>query len=164
MKRMLAILLLSACTGGTPDPLADKTIVIDPGHGGTAEYDQYRVGPAGEREEWVNLRVALLLRDKLEARGARVLLTRTEDVEVALDVRARLAVENDADAFVSVHHNATADPDVNFPIVYYHANASENEMESYARRHTPGIRDDGIRHVLAGSTTLEEVLRVTTAD
>lgn len=123
---MLAILLLSACTSGTPDPLADKTIVIDPGHGGTAEYDQYRVGPAGEREEWVNLRVALLLRDKLEERGARVLLTRTEDVEVALDVRARLAVENDADAFVSVHHNATADPGVNFPIIYYHANASEN--------------------------------------
>jgi len=109
------------------DPLEGRVIVVDPGHGGTAEYDDYRVGPDGEREEWINLRVALLLRDKLEERGARVILTRTKDVEVELADRALLAVENEVDAFVSVHHNATADPDVNFPIVYYHGNASENQ-------------------------------------
>ena len=108
------------------DPLEDRVVVVDPGHGGTAAFDDYRVGPAGEREEWINLRVALKLRDLLEERGARVLLTRTEDVEVDLSDRARLAVENEADAFVSVHHNATADPEVNFPIVYFHGNASEN--------------------------------------
>ena len=108
------------------DPLDGRVVVVDPGHGGTAAYDDYRVGPAGEREEWINLKVALILRDLLEERGARVLLTRTEDVEVDLGDRARLAVENEADAFVSVHHNATADPEVNFPIVYFHGNASEN--------------------------------------
>lgn len=108
------------------DPLADRVIVVDPGHGGTADDDDYRVGPGGEREEWINLRVALLLRDMLEERGARVWMTRTEDVPVALADRALMAVENEADAFVSVHHNATADPGVNFPIVYFHGNASEN--------------------------------------
>ncbi len=108
------------------DPLDGRVIVVDPGHGGTAEYDDYRVGPSGEREEWINLRVALKLRDLLEERGAKVIMTRTEDVEVELAERARLAVDNSADAFVSVHHNATADPGVNFPIVYFHGNASEN--------------------------------------
>ena len=108
------------------DPLEGRVVVVDPGHGGTAAFDDYRVGPAGEREEWINLRVALKLRDLLEERGAAVLLTRTEDVEVDLADRAQLAIENEADVFVSVHHNATADPGVNFPIVYFHGNASEN--------------------------------------
>ncbi|MGH8454228.1 MAG: type II secretion system ATPase GspE [Nevskiales bacterium] len=42
-----------------------------------------------------------------------------------------------------------------------HDNAPEAEMESYARRFSPGIRQDGQRKVLAGITTLEEILRVT---
>ena len=103
-----------------------KIICIDPGHGGTAATDHYRVGKSGEREEWINLRVGLLLRDLLEKNGAKVLMTRTSDVQVPLPDRAALAVSNKADLFVSIHHNATADSTVNFPIVYFHGAASEN--------------------------------------
>ncbi len=42
-----------------------------------------------------------------------------------------------------------------------HDGRSEQEMERYARTRGPGINDDGIRLVLAGKTSLEEVLRVT---
>ena len=42
-----------------------------------------------------------------------------------------------------------------------HDGASEQEMEKQARTKTQGIRDDGIRRVLSGDTSLEEVLRVT---
>jgi len=70
---------------------------------------------------------ARLLRDELERRGARVLMTRTEDVAVELPRRAEVAIEGSADLFLSVHHNATADPAVNFPVVYFHGNASENQ-------------------------------------
>ncbi len=45
-----------------------------------------------------------------------------------------------------------------------HDGASEQELERYARESSPGIRDDGRRKVLAGETTLEEVLRVTRED
>lgn len=45
-----------------------------------------------------------------------------------------------------------------------HDGASEHQMEDYARARTPSIRQDGIRRVLAGDTTLEEVLRVTRED
>lgn len=45
-----------------------------------------------------------------------------------------------------------------------HDGASEQNFEKYARTLTPSIRDDGRRRVLAGDTTLEEVLRVTRAD
>ncbi len=45
-----------------------------------------------------------------------------------------------------------------------HNEASEQELERHARQRTQGIRDDGRRLVLAGITTLEEVLRVTRED
>lgn len=45
-----------------------------------------------------------------------------------------------------------------------HDGASEQELERYARTATPSIRADGRRRVLDGTTTVEEVLRVTRAD
>lgn len=45
-----------------------------------------------------------------------------------------------------------------------HGNASEQELEEHARKATPSIRTDGVRLVLEGVTTLEEVLRVTRED
>lgn len=121
---LIGLTLATAAQGG--DPLVGRTICIDPGHGGTAETDSFRVGPTGEREEWIDLRVALILRDMLEKRGATVLMTRTEDVAVELEDRATLAIENRAEVFLSIHHNATADPEANFPVIYFHGNASEN--------------------------------------
>jgi N-acetylmuramoyl-L-alanine amidase len=130
MKKLLAILFFLLALQGTAQqmakPLTGKTICVDPGHGGTALTDSYRVGPSGEREEWINLRVGLMLQKMLEEKGAKVLITRTEDKVVSLPDRAKLAVENKADLFISIHHNATADSSVNFPIIYFHGNASEN--------------------------------------
>ncbi|OUY09195.1 type II secretion system protein GspE [Acinetobacter populi] len=42
-----------------------------------------------------------------------------------------------------------------------HGNAAEYELENYARKQSQSIRHDGLRKVLAGKTTVEEVLRVT---
>ncbi|MEM1112411.1 MAG: type II secretion system ATPase GspE [Pseudomonadota bacterium] len=43
-----------------------------------------------------------------------------------------------------------------------HEGASEQEMLAQARRQCPGIQEDGRRRILAGDTSIEEVLRVTT--
>lgn len=107
--------------------LAGKIICLDAGHGGTADTDSYRVGPTGEREEWINLRVAVLLKQMLENKGAKVVMTRTADENIPLLTRAEIAKNNKADLFLSIHHNATADSTVNFPIIYFHGNASENK-------------------------------------
>lgn len=107
--------------------LNGKIIVIDPGHGGSAATDSYRQGPTGEREEWVDLRVGLLLKGLLEEKGAKVLMTRSTDVPFPLGDRSKMAVDNKADFFVSIHHNATADPSVNFPIIYFHGLSSANK-------------------------------------
>ncbi|HUO82420.1 MAG TPA: type II secretion system ATPase GspE [Gammaproteobacteria bacterium] len=45
-----------------------------------------------------------------------------------------------------------------------HDGAGEHLLEKHARAASPSIRDDGRRKVLAGVTTLEEVLRVTRED
>lgn len=42
-----------------------------------------------------------------------------------------------------------------------HGNAPEFELEQYARNQAQSIRQDGLQKVLAGKTTVEEVLRVT---
>ncbi|WP_353722828.1 N-acetylmuramoyl-L-alanine amidase [Dyadobacter sp. 676] len=132
MNRILLVLLLLAGVASVAfaqsrrKPLKGKIICIDPGHGGTAATDSYRVGPGGEREEWINLRVGLLLQKLLEKKGARVVMTRVEDIQVPLPDRATLAKNRKADLFVSIHHNATADSSVNFPIIYFHGNKSEN--------------------------------------
>lgn len=45
-----------------------------------------------------------------------------------------------------------------------HDGAGEHEMEKHARKFSPSIRQDGVRLILAGKTSLEEVLRVTRED
>ncbi|MBT8092072.1 MAG: type II secretion system ATPase GspE [Gammaproteobacteria bacterium] len=45
-----------------------------------------------------------------------------------------------------------------------HSGVSEQELDRHARKTSPSIRADGRRQVLAGVTTLEEVLRVTRED
>ena len=45
-----------------------------------------------------------------------------------------------------------------------HDGAGEHELEAHARTQGPSIREDGVRKVLDGTTTLEEVLRVTRSD
>jgi len=45
-----------------------------------------------------------------------------------------------------------------------HSGASELDMEAHVRSQTKGIRDDGRARILSGTTTIDEVLRVTMED
>jgi general secretion pathway protein E len=45
-----------------------------------------------------------------------------------------------------------------------HDGVGEHDIERYARKFTPSIREDGLTRVLQGETTVEEVLRVTRED
>ena len=59
--------------------LSGKTITIDPGHGGS---DSGAVGPHGVQEKILHYRFLCTLKKALENRGAKVLMTRTTDVDV----------------------------------------------------------------------------------
>jgi N-acetylmuramoyl-L-alanine amidase len=78
-----------------------RTIVIDPGHGGT---DLGATLPGGMAEKDAALDMARALRTALGQRlGARILLTREGDADVSATRRAEIANEAGADLFISIH-------------------------------------------------------------
>lgn len=79
-------------------------IALDPGHGG--DKDTGAMSPHGHCEKDANLALAKDVRTALEARGFTVMMTREEDVPLALAERAREACARNAHAFISIHHNA----------------------------------------------------------
>lgn len=85
-----------------------KIIVIDPGHGGKDP------GCSGHihNEKAVALAVALKLGKYIEdnIKDVKVIFTRKTDIFVDLEDRAKIANENNADLFISIHCNAAGKP------------------------------------------------------
>ncbi len=77
-------------------------IVIDPGHGGP---DPGTIGN-GIYEKHVTLPISLKLGRILQQMGYSVVYTRTEDIDLDLEPRVRLAERVNAEVFVSIHANA----------------------------------------------------------
>ncbi len=123
-------------------------IFLDPGHGGT---DPGAIGYSGRFEKTINLMLALELKQALEAKGAKVHLSRNDDSAVGLTDRAVMAENVQADLFVSIHHNAHENRSYHGTSVYYSAtNASSMESQRLARNiHKEmlalGLADDGVR-------------------
>ena len=106
--------------------LAGLKFCLDPGHGGDAHIPNYKRGPTGVREATVNLRVANLLKGFLEASGAEVIMTRNFDSLVSLEDRAEFSNSSDVHFFVSLHHNASNNPQTNYTSTWYHADADHS--------------------------------------
>jgi N-acetylmuramoyl-L-alanine amidase len=83
-------------------------VVLDPGHGGE---DPGAIGPGGTREKDVVLQVALLLRERINARAdMRAVMTREGDYFVPLNARVQKARRVQADLFISIHADAFYTP------------------------------------------------------
>ena len=86
-------------------PPGIRTIVIDPGHGGS---ETGAVGPSGALEKELTLLLAQTLAARLQGRmPVRVVLTRTEDANLPHDNRTAIANQNKADLFISIHLNSS---------------------------------------------------------
>ncbi|WP_341299885.1 N-acetylmuramoyl-L-alanine amidase [Lysinibacillus sp. FSL H8-0500] len=92
------------------------TIVVDAGHGGN---DHGTTGQRGTDEKDITLKTATLLASKLSAAGANVVMTRESDEYVALRKRVSIAHQYEADAFISLHYDATDDSSINGFTSYY---------------------------------------------
>ena len=120
MLLLLSCMAVCLCLRTQPDiqttergeaALAGMTVALDPGHGG---YDGgARARDSGRWEKDINLEIALAVEKELAAQGARVILTRREDVCLCgegttatkarkredLQQRVNIALENQADVF-----------------------------------------------------------------
>jgi len=96
--------------------LRAHVVAIDAGHGGK---DTGAIGPTGLLEKEVVLDIAQRLRELLVKAGVRVLMTRETDTFVELQDRPRMAKQQGATVFVSIHANASVRPASNGSETYY---------------------------------------------
>lgn len=110
-------MLHSLDVGKTLEPLSqsaallrrtNRTIVIDPGHGG--DNLGARSAVANRYEKEFTLDWAMRLAPLLKGLGWKVVLTRTNDVDLSLSNRVAAADACQADLFVSLHFNSTDQP------------------------------------------------------
>lgn len=124
--------------------LKDKTIVLDPGHGGE---DGGTVGAHGTLEKRLTFEMAKQLKAKLEEAGANVLLTRMSDYYLPLTTRITTADFRHVDAFISLHFDHSKDDTVQGLTTYfYHPWQKELAVELHSsvikqtNQHDRGVR------------------------
>ena len=108
-------------------------IVLDPGHGGA---DPGATGLSGIFEKHITLAMAIELREIFLATNRyRVVLTREDDVFIALRDRVAFARARKADLFVSLHADAIANSEIRGLSVYtLSKEASDQESAALAER------------------------------
>jgi N-acetylmuramoyl-L-alanine amidase len=136
---------------GAGGHLKNKSIVIDPGHGGI---DNGATGASGTLEKELTLRTAQLLSDKLKAAGANVFLTRSNDSYLPLPSRVRLASVHQSDAFISLHYDSNLDRSIRGMTGYYYHSYQKklaeyvyNSTNSQTKLKSRGVRS-GDYHVV----------------
>ena len=112
------------------DPI---TVIVDAGHGLP---DGGAVGTNGTVEQEINLQIALKIREILEAKSIKVIMTRTSEYGIYTDksstlremkledMRNRLAImkKNHADLFISIHMNSYKNPSASGLRIFYSPN------------------------------------------
>ena len=177
---LLVLSLLAAGLGGlalrlgTPDtPVQNDpehpmlTVVLDAGHGGE---DGGAVSSSGLYEKDLNLRMAMLLRELLEANGVTVVMTRETDTllydrnvdyhgrKKALDhaERLRIGTKTENSIFVSIHMNSYPQDQYRGLQVWYspnHAHSKEiaESIQSTVKEH---LQPENTRRVKAATSSI----------
>jgi len=150
----------------------DKQMIvcIDPGHGGP---DPGCVGPDGTQEKVITLYVATRLAEYLRRGGAKVVLTRTTDTDLApglddeAEIKARARVGNDAGAgyYISIHVNWFSSEEPEGAEAFYWPGSVKGEALARAIMHHSGIasglplrRIDPAKYMILGYTQMPAVL------
>ncbi len=132
MKKTTLTTILAGLTamGMSAHEASEFTIFINPGHGGHDADDRnvvispYTQGdPEGYWESNSNLTKGLALRELLQEKGYKVLMSRTTNTtadDLGLSTISQLANEANSDLFFSIHSNATGtSARRNFPLMLF---------------------------------------------
>ena len=101
-----------------------KLITIDPGHGGK---DFGVQSPQGIVEKSLTLRVAMRIENLLTEMGQRGMLTRTRDVQLAVEQRGSVGNYYRSQVYLSIHVGGSPSPETRGPVVYLHKNLQDEE-------------------------------------
>ena len=110
-------------------------IVVDSGHGGD---DPGMIGIGGLKEKGINLSIAKKVKEKLEEKNYRVVLTREKDEGLyeessynkkAQDMQKRISILQEVKPAlcISIHQNSYEDPEVKGPQVFYYKDSLDGE-------------------------------------
>ncbi|WP_456958455.1 N-acetylmuramoyl-L-alanine amidase [Lysinibacillus sp. TE18511] len=105
--------------------LKNRIIILDPGHGGK---DHGTVnGSISEKN--ITLKVGTRVKEKLEAEGAKVLMTRTGDTYPTLQDRVDFTNANYGEIFVSIHVNSALNTSAQGTETYYAISTGDMHQE-----------------------------------
>jgi N-acetylmuramoyl-L-alanine amidase len=140
--------------------LLDKTVIIDPGHGGP---DPGAIGVGGVFEKDLNLIIAEKLKSTLIKAGYSIIMTRNDDRSIYdpgcttlaemknsdLNNRIKIIQANPRAIFISIHQNFNTDPKYSGTQVYYSLNnpgsfTLANLIQSEVKK---GLEPDNTRNV-----------------
>jgi N-acetylmuramoyl-L-alanine amidase len=88
-------------------PLNGTKIILDAGHGGNDDLGSR--SPTGYPEKDATLIISKLLREELQNRGAKVVMTRNDDIDLDLASRIAKIEQEDPTLSISLHYNALPD-------------------------------------------------------
>jgi len=127
-------------------PLLGRTITIDPGHPPVGA-----TGPTGLWEPVPTLAIGFKVQELLQAKGVKVIMTRTSPDPVDLYVRPAMSRRENAEAFVSIHLNAVPDGQNPFRAqgtatyhYYLHSGALADSVQRTAVANL-GLRNVGVK-------------------
>lgn len=139
-------------TRETAKPLAGRTIVLDPGHGGPGGAR----GPGGSWEDDNVLAIGKYARDLLVQAGATVILTRegrdrprdpTKPSAAQLEARVRIANRTGADVFVSIHNNANVSRVYRGMATYYRAADGQRTKDLAIAMQRALVNETGLKDI-----------------
>lgn len=137
-------------------------IVIDPGHGGS---DPGKVGVNNALEKDINLQMAFLLKERLEAEGYYVIMTRCTDESLSeagssnpklvdLQNRIRIITQECPMLVVSIHQNSYTQESICGAQTFYYEHSEEGRLLAECiQNHLLLAVDDGNHRQIKGNTS-----------
>lgn len=168
---LLGLFVICGCAGALVQgdaaaffPLAEKTVILDAGHGG---WDPGKTGTAGADEKTLNLEIVKRLQAYLELGGAEVILTRDADEALGggkredMAVRKSIANESGGDILVSIHQNAFPSARAKGAQVFYHKSSEKGKQLAEILQESLRARLDGENARQAKENANYYILRTT---
>lgn len=127
-----------------PEPKLKGLVVgLDAGHGGDA---LGAVSPAGFMEKELNLNMVYMLKEELEKKGAKVVLSRTDDRNMTMAERKEIFLNNNIDILFSIHCNAGGNPFVPMGASTYYKHIHNRQLAKTTLSHMLklGVKNYGL--------------------